>query len=130
MIVIDASAALELVLATSDGRRVADTVARSGQTLHAPHLIDLEVLQAVRRFARSGQLSVARAAQAWADFADLRIQRYGHLALAARIWELRHNATAYDAAYLALSEALPGTLLTCDAALASLPGIHARVELV
>jgi len=130
VIVIDASAALELVLATSDGRRVADIVARSGETLHAPHLIDLEVLQAVRRFARSGQLSDERAAQALADFADLRIQRYGYLALAGRIWELRHNATAYDAAYLALSEALPGILVTRDAALASLPGTHAQVELV
>jgi len=75
-------------------------------------------------------LSDERAAQALADFADLRIQRYGYLALAGRIWELRHNATAYDAAYLALSEALPGILVTRDAALASLPGTHAQVELV
>lgn len=130
MIVLDASAALELLLVTSAGEAVARIVGRTGETLHAPHLIDLEVLQAVRRFVRSDQLTPARAAQALDDFAALRVQRYGHLALATRIWELRENATAYDAAYLALAEALPGTLLTCDAALASVPGSYARVEVV
>ena len=130
MIVLDASAALELLLVTSAGEAVARAVGRTGETLHAPHLIDLEVLQAVRRFVRSNQLTPARAAQALDDFAALRVQRYPHLALVPRMWELRENATAYDAAYLALAEALPGTLLTCDAALASVPGIYARVEVV
>ena len=130
MIVLDASAALELLLATSAGEAAARIVGRSGETLHAPHLIDLEVLQAIRRYVRSHQLTPARAAQASDDFAALRIQRYGHLALAPRIWELRENLTAYDAAYLALAEALPGTLITCDAALASIRGSYARVEVL
>lgn len=130
MIVIDASAAVELLLATVAGEKVAQVVSRKGATLHAPHLIDLEVLHVLRRLVQSGQMTAFRAGQARDDFADLRVQRYGHLALSERIWELRENATAYDAAYLALAEALPGTLLTCDAALANVPGIHARVEVV
>lgn len=130
MIVLDASAALELLLVTSAGEAVARVISRTGETLHAPHLIDLEVLQAIRRFVRSDHLTPARAAQALDDFAALRVQRYPHLALLPRIWELRENATAYDAAYLALAEALSGTLLTCDAALAGVPGTYARVEVV
>ena len=130
MIVLDASAALELVLLTSTGQRVADIIEFRDETLHAPHLIDLEVMQALRRFFRLGHLLSVRAHEALVDFADLRIERYGHLALANRIWELRDNATAYDAAYLALAEALPATLLTCDAALAKVPGIRARIEVL
>ena len=130
MIVLDASAALELLLATPAGQHVARTIERSDESLHAPHLIDLEVLQAVRRFVRTGQLAPARAAEALHDYADLRIERYAHLMLAARIWELRENATAYDAAYLALAEALGATLLTCDAALATVPDVQARIEVV
>lgn len=130
MIVLDASAALELVLLTPLGRRIAQVIELGEETLHAPHLIDLEVLQAVRRFVRSSHLPPARAVEVLADFADLRIERYAHRPLAHRIWDLRDNATAYDGAYLALAEALPATLLTCDAALASVPGARARVEVL
>ena len=130
MIVIDASAALELLLATPAGKKAARIVNRNGERVHAPHLIDLEVLHVLRRLVLSGQLTPARAGRALDDFANLRIQRYGHRALADRIWELRNNATAYDAAYLALAEALPGTLLTCDAALAKVPGLRACVETI
>ena len=130
MIVIDASAALELLLATTAGKKAARIVDRNGERLHAPHVIDLEVLHVLRRLVLFGQLTPARAGRALDDFADLRIRRYGHLALADRIWELRDNATAYDAAYLALAEALPGTLLTCDAALAKVPGLRACVETI
>ena len=92
--------------------------------------MDLEVLQAIRRFVRSGQLTPVRAAQALDDFAALRVERHGHLALADRIGELRENATECYAAYLARAEALPGALLTCDSALASVRGSYARVEVV
>lgn len=84
--VLDASAALEFVLLTPTGQRVAHLIESGEETLHAPHLIDLEVLRALRRFVRLGQLLPARASEALADFADLRIERYGHLALANRIW--------------------------------------------
>lgn len=130
MIVLDASAALELVLVTPTGQRLACIVEQKRDTIHAPHLIDLEVLQAVRRFARSGQIHPTRAAEVLQDFADLRIHRYSHLALAGRVWELRDNVTAYDAAYLALAEALTAPLITCDTALATVPGIRARVEVL
>ena len=130
MIVLDASAALELVLLTPVGKRVAQIIEFPGETLHAPHLIDLEVIQVLRRFVRLGYLLPVRASEALLDFTDLRIERYGHLALANRIWALRDNATAYDAAYLALAEALSATLLTCDAALAKVPGVRARIEVL
>ena len=92
--------------------------------------MDLEVLRAIRGFVRSDQLTPARTDEALDVVASLRGQRRGRLALVPRIWELRENAMAYDAAYLALAEALPGTLLTCDAKLARVPGISARVEVV
>lgn len=91
-------------------------------------MIDLEVLQAVRLVARTGPLAPCRAAEASPDYADLRIVRFAHLMLAASIGELRENAAAYDAAYLALSEALGAALLTCDSAQATVPAVLARIE--
>lgn len=130
MIVLDASAALELVLGTPTGVRVAARVAPEAESLHAPHLLDVEVLQVLRRHTLSGQLRAERAAEALADFLDLDVERHAHDLLASRIWALRANATAYDAAYLALAELLGAPLLTCDARLAGVPGVAARVELV
>ncbi len=130
MIVLDASVVLELLLVTDRGRVVADRIAPVEETLHAPHLIDLEVAQVLRRYTLSGKLSEVRAEQALHDLADLDMARYPHDALLERVWQLRHNATAYDAAYLALAEALEAPLLTSDAALASVPEAHARVELL
>jgi predicted nucleic acid-binding protein len=94
-----------------------------------PHLIDLEVAQVLRRFERAGTLPEKRAAKALADFRDLPIVRYPHALLLDRVWALRQNATAYDAAYLALAEALNAPLLTVDARLRSVPGLRARVEI-
>jgi predicted nucleic acid-binding protein len=101
-----------------------------GASLHAPQLIDLEVLHVFRRFERRGVLSASRAAEAVEDLLDLPVTRYPHLALASRIWELRGGLTAYDAAYVALAEALDAPLLTRDAALASVRGHRARVEVI
>ena len=130
MIVVDASAALELFLNTPLAAQVAKRLFSRGETLHAPHLIDLEVAQVLRRWERAGEIAPARAEEAFEDLADLPLARYSHLLLLPRVWELRHNATAYDAAYLALAETLGATLLTRDAALASIPGHGARVEVV
>ena len=130
MIVLDASAALELLLATPAAGRIAARALAPRETLHAPHLIDLEVAQVLRRWERSGALAAARGEEALQDLADLPLQRYPHQVLLPRIWELRSNATAYDAAYLALAEALGAILLTRDRALASIPGHAARVEVV
>jgi predicted nucleic acid-binding protein len=128
MLVLDTSAAIDALV----GREPrAGLVARLGADgdLHAPHLIDIEVLHALRRLNDSGALGDDRAADALADFHDLAIVRYPHITLAARIWELRHNLTAYDAAFAVLAESLGVPLVTCDRKLARAASDIAEVEL-
>ncbi len=96
--------------------------------LHAPHLIDVEFVHVVRRFVATGRITVERANAMRSDFADLPITRYPHGTLLDRMWHLRHNLTAYDAAYVALSEALEVPLVSTDARLAGAPGHHAVIE--
>lgn len=127
MIVLDASAAIELLLATDAGMEVRALVEPIEVSLHAPHLIDVEVAQVLRRWALAGRLAPERARSALHDLADLDVTRYGHDALLPRIWELRANASAYDASYLALAEALGADLVTLDRALSAVPGVRARV---
>ncbi len=129
MIVVDASAVLEVLLQTPAAARVSRRIFGPGETLHAPHLLDVEVAQALRRYARSGVISSDRGAQALEYLADFPLNRYPHFVLLLRIWQLRHNVTAYDAAYLALAEALDAPLLTRDRALA-LAGGRVRVEVL
>src|SRR5437867_4043968 len=97
--------------------------------LHAPHLIDVELLHALRRLVSGRVLTNVRAMQARTDFAELSVVRYSHELLSDRIWELRNNLSAYDAAFVALSEALMVPLATCDAKLAAAPAHRAQVEL-
>jgi predicted nucleic acid-binding protein len=130
VIVVDASALLEVLLNTPAASRVADRLFASGETLHAPHLIDLEVAQVLRRYAASGTMTAERGAQVLQDLADFPLIRYPHDLLLPRIWDLRHNLTAYDAAYLVLAEALEAPLVTRDAALAAARGHAASVELL
>jgi len=130
LIAVDASVVLELLLRTPKAGEIEDRLWKIGESLHAPEILDLEVAQVLRRYALAGLLTGERGREALLDLADLPIERYGHLALLPRIWELRHNVTAYDAAYLALAEALPARLITCDVRLASAPGHSARIELV
>ncbi len=127
MLVVDASAVLAVLLRT-DAAAAVEARLFGGDTLHAPHLLDLEVAQVVRRWEAAGELTAERGGEALADLAALRLERYAHEPFLGRIWQLRSNATAYDACYLALAEALGAPLLTCDTRLAGVPGHGARVE--
>lgn len=127
MIVLDASAVIELLLGTAPG--VAARIARRGESLHAPHLLDVEVAHVLRRLQASGDLTEERGRQALEDLADLDLERYPHHDLLPRVWELRRNLTAYDAVYVALAEALRAPLLTLDGRLAASAGHRARIEL-
>lgn len=130
MIVVDASALLEVLLRTPAAPSVELRLFEPGETLHAPHLVDLEIAQVLRRYAVAGQISGVRGREALDDLAALRLRRWPHEPLIPRVWELRQNLTAYDAAYVALAEALDAPLLTRDRRLATAPGHGARVELV
>lgn len=130
MIVVDASALLELLLHTDSAEAVADRLFAPDETLHAPHLLDLEVAQVLRRYVSARAISAGRGDQALVDLSDLPIRRYPHAPFLERIWELRNAVTAYDAAYLVLAETLDAPLLTRDRRLARVQGIEVRVEAV
>jgi predicted nucleic acid-binding protein len=129
VIVLDASAAIDWLLQTSVGQQVEKRIYSHNESLHAPHLLDLEIAQVLRRLTREGMLSAHRANQAITDFLDVRISRYPHFLLLPRIWQLRHNLSAYDAAYVALAEKLGATLVTRDNRLASASGHAAHIQL-
>jgi predicted nucleic acid-binding protein len=130
VIVLDASAVVALLLNGSAGRRVAEAIVLPSLSLHAPELLDIEVLQALRRYVRTGELTAERGGICVEALGQLDILRYGHADFAARVWALRENLTAYDAAYIALAEALDAPLLTLDARLATAPGHQAEVHLI
>jgi len=129
VIVVDAS-----ILVTGladdgpDGDRVRTRL--RGEQLVAPHLIDLEVVSAWRRLVTAGEIDARRATLALEDLRALRLERASHWLLVDRCWELRHNLTVYDAAYVALAELMRLNLLTGDRRLADAPGIRCGVELV
>lgn len=130
MIVVDASALVEVLLRLPAAPAVERCLFQPGETLHAPHLIDVEVAQVVRRHAATGTINGERGRSALADLADFPLVRYPHRALLPRVWALRANVTAYDGVYVALAEILDAPLLTRDRRLASSSGHQARIELV
>lgn len=127
---MDASIILEVLLRTKSAQTIEKKIFSKGQTLHAPHLIDIEISQVIRRYTAAGELTPERGFQAIEDLMEFRFSRYSHEILLPRIWELRANITAYDAAYVALAEVLDAPLLTRDAKLARSPGSIARIELI
>lgn len=130
MIVLDASAVVELLLDTVAGRRVAILMDDPTMGLHVPHLLDVEAVSALRRFAREGIIDDDDAEAAIEQLLALDLQRHSHEGLLERAWALRKNLSAYDAMYVALAEALNATLVTCDGRLSRASGIRARVEVV
>jgi predicted nucleic acid-binding protein len=130
LIVVDASALLEVLLRTPAAPAVERRLFDAGESLHAPHLVDLEAAQVLRRYAAAGQISAERGRAALDDLAALSLRRYPHDWLMMRVWQLRDSLTAYDAVYVALSEALAAPLLTRDRRLAAAAGHRAQVELV
>ena len=130
MIVVDASALLEFLLQTSLGARVEARLFGEEDELHAPHLLDVEIAQGLRRLVRAGEVSSGRAEEAIADLTDLDLHRHTHLDLLDRAWKLRDNISAYDAMYVALAEAIEAPIVTCDIPLAKAPGHRARIEVI
>jgi predicted nucleic acid-binding protein len=121
---------LELVLRTPAAEAVERRFFHSQQTLHAPHLLDIEVAQVIRRYAATGEINQERGMEALADLAELPLRRYPHHFLLPRVWDLRNNLTAYDAVYIALAEMLDAPLLTRDRRMAAAGRHHVRIELV
>lgn len=130
MIVLDASALIEWLLQTPAGTQVEERIFSAAANLHAPHLLDIEVAQVLRRYVTTGIITASRGQEALQDLLDLPLTRYPHDLFLWRMWELRDNLTAYDAVYVALAEALAAPLITCDSKMASASGHHARIELV
>ncbi len=129
MIVVDASVLVTALGDDSDdGRRARHRLV--GERLSAPELIDVEVTSVLRHLCATDRLLPERASQALDDLATFRLQRVAHLPLLSRCWELRHNITIYDAAYVALAEALETTLLTADERLTRAPHARCSFELL
>jgi predicted nucleic acid-binding protein len=122
LIVIDASVLTDFLLGRPETLSAVESELEDleHEPLHAPELIEPETLNALRRLARSGAVTVQRAGEAAADLANTRLMRYPHAPLRERVWALRDSLTAYDACYLALAEALDDPLLlTADSGLAT-----------
>jgi predicted nucleic acid-binding protein len=129
VIVLDASAAIDWLLQTAVGQQIENRIYSRGESLQAPHLLDLEVAQVLRRLVREGAVSSPRADQAIQDLLDLRVTRYPHFVFLPHIWRLRDNFSAYDAVYVALTEKLGATLITRDARLVSASARRVSIEL-
>jgi predicted nucleic acid-binding protein len=130
LIVVDASALIDLLLESEARNRLEQRLLSGEESLHAPHMVDLEVTHTLRRLVLTRVLPSVRAEVALTDMANLRIDRYPHVELVPRIWELRDTLTAYDGAYVALAEALEAPLVTRDARLARSSGHRARIEMI
>lgn len=126
--VLDASVVVELVLGTRTGARLRRRLSDPRISLHSPELVDLEVLNVLRRFMKSDAVAPTRVAGAVGRLEELDLQRHRHAPMLRRIWSWRHNPTMYDAAYVTLAEVLGGPLLTTDGRLANAPGLTVPVE--
>ena len=130
MIVVDASAVLDMLLQSEKGKKVAARILDPDETLHVPHLIEIEVAQVLRRFMLAGELTEARGREALSDLTDLPLIRYPHTEFLQRVWDMRSSLSAYDAAYVALAEVLEAPLVTTDGKLSRAHGHDVQIELI
>jgi len=130
VIVLDASAVIEWLFQSPAGIKIDRRVFSNAETLHVPHLLDIEVAQVLRRYVRDKTITTQRGEEALEDLEGMPLRRYPHDFLIPRVWELRATLTAYDAVYVALAEVLDAPLLTCDGKIASASGHSANVEVV
>ena len=129
MIVADASAVVEAIFRTPLGDICRERIL-GGDTICAPHLIDVEVVSVIRRFTLGGKVLESRANEALLDLYEFPVIRYPHLPFLQRAWEMRNVLTTYDAVYVALAEALDAPLVTCDIGISRAGGHSARIELM
>lgn len=130
MIVVDASAVIDMLLQSEKGKKVAARILDPDETLHVPHLIEIEVTQVLRRFMLAGELNEARGRDALSDLTDLPLIRYPHTEFLQRVWDMRSSLSAYDAVYVALAEVLDAPLVTTDGKLSRAHGHDVRIELI
>ncbi len=126
MIVLDASIVVELLTGGAMADSIRRDLVRQDDSLLVPHLLDVEVTSALRRLMHGNRAGSHRAAQYLEALATFPAERYSHVELLPRIWELRNNFTCYDAAYIALAEATGALLYTADAKFTT--GHRARVK--
>lgn len=125
MIVLDASAAVQALLNDGQARLLV-----AAESLHAPHLVDAEVLSALRRLVGAGTLTADDGARCVNTWSRIGLTRYAADPLLERIWELRQTLSAYDAMYVALAEQLDCALVTADARLSGAPGLRCAVTVL
>jgi predicted nucleic acid-binding protein len=130
LIVLDASALVSILLDPGpNAEPIRERIERTGESVHVPHLLDVEVLNVLCCQTLRGTLARERGATALKDLESMKMTHYPHTPLLRRIWDLRENVTVYDATYIALAEALGAPLVTRDTRLAQAPGNSATVEL-
>ena len=125
--ILDTSAAVDLVLVYEPAEWVEEQL-RNASDVHAPHLLDVEVIGALRKQVQARLVTARRAGEALLDFADLRVRRYAHRPFLGRMWELRDNLSSSDAAFVVLAEALGMPLVTTDLRLARTPGLKIEIR--
>jgi predicted nucleic acid-binding protein len=130
LLVLDASIVIELLVNGRRAARIRQRLESSSESWHAPQLIDVEVVQVLRRYALRGWMDPGHGEAAIRVLRDFDLVRHEHDWMLPRVWQLRSNLTAYDAVYLALAEALPARLLTADRAFASVASKQVTVELI